>query len=89
MIFIGLAGTISGLLASTPLILLGYYRPFRLTGSMAKMMEDMGWDPVMPMKWFDNYFTLQGLIIIIMVVVACLIPLRAIRKMKIINALRA
>ena len=89
MMMIGLIGTIVGMIASTPLIILGYYYPLRYTGQTAKMMEDMGFDALMPMEWFGSYFYLQGVVVIIMVVLACYFPLRAIRKMKIINNLRA
>lgn len=89
MIFIGLVGTISGLLTCTPIIILGYYNPVKLTGSLAKMMEDMGFDPVMPMQWFDNYFYYQAIIVIVMVIIASYIPLKSIRKMKVNESLRA
>jgi len=89
MLFVGLIGTLSGMLASVPLIISGFNRPIKYTGDLAKMMEDMGFDPIMPMAWFDHYFTLQGIIILIMVLLACYVPLRNIRKMKVINALKA
>ncbi|MBN2521315.1 MAG: ABC transporter permease [Bacteroidales bacterium] len=89
MLIIGLISIISGLLASAPVILLGYYFPIRLTGEMAKMMEDYGWDPIMPMEWFDNYFYNQAWIVIAMVLIVCYIPFQRIRKMKVANALHA
>ncbi len=89
MLMIGIMGTAAGMLASAPLIMLGYYYPMRYTGETAKMMEDMGFDATMPMEWFGPYFYLQALVVIIMVVLACYFPLRTIRKMKIINNLHA
>lgn len=89
MLFIGFIGTISGMLASVPLIILGYYFPIRYTGETAKMMEDMGFDALMPMEWFGPYFYLQALVVFVMVLMACYFPLRSIRRMKIIKNLHA
>ncbi|MFB6318564.1 ABC transporter permease [Saccharicrinis sp. FJH54] len=88
MAFLGFIGAASGMLASIPVILTGYYHPVQLGGDMAKMLEDMGWDPVMPMEWFGQYFYMQGIIIIIMVVLACWFPVRSILKLDTIKALR-
>ena len=88
MTFLGFIGAASGMLASIPVILLGYYHPVQLGGDIAKMLEDMGWDPVMPMEWFNTYFYMQGFIIIIMVIMACWFPIRSILKLNTIKALR-
>ncbi|MFC2151280.1 FtsX-like permease family protein [Bacteroidota bacterium] len=89
MLFLGFIGMITGLLASAPLVVVGNRNPIKMTGEMAKMYEDMGFDPVMPLAWFDQYFIWQGVIIMIMVLIACHLPLRRVRKMKVISALRA
>lgn len=89
MLFLGFIGMITGLGASAPLIILGNRNPLKMTGEMAKMYEDMGFDPVMPLAWFDQYFFWQGAIIMIMVLIACYLPLRRVRRMKVISALRA
>ncbi len=89
MFFIGLVGTISGMLASVPLILTFHQNPIRFTGESAKIYEDMGFDPVMPTATIGHYFSWQAIIILIMVIAACYFPLQRIRKMKIMNALRA
>lgn len=89
MLFLGLIGTLSGLIASAPFVVFGHKNPWKMTGEMAKMYEDMGFDPVMPLAWFDAYFFWQGAIIMIMVLFACYIPLRRVRRMQVITALRA
>lgn len=89
MFIIGLIGTLSGMLASIPLIIFFNINPIRITGQSAKIYEDMGFDPVMPTATIDHYFTWQALIILIMVMAACYIPLQRIRRMKIIDALKA
>ena len=88
MFFLGLLGTLAGVVATIPLVIWFNINPIRITGEMAKMYEDLGFDPVMPTAAIENYFTWQGVIILIMVLLACYIPLKKIRKMKVMNALR-
>jgi putative ABC transport system permease protein len=89
MVLLGIQGLIGGLLASTPVILYFYYYPIVLKGDLGKMMEDYGWDAVMPTAWFGPYFYWQGLIVCIMVLLATVYPLRKIGKLREIEALRS
>jgi ABC-type lipoprotein release transport system permease subunit len=89
MSLLGAIGLIAGLLASSPVILYFYYFPILLKGDMGKMMEDYGWDAVMPAAWFGPYFYWQAVIVGLMVLLATLYPLRKIGKLKEIEALRS
>jgi ABC-type lipoprotein release transport system permease subunit len=89
MLLLGAIGLVCGLLASTPLILYFYYYPILLKGDMANMMEDWGWDAVMPTAWFGPYFYWQAVIVAIMVALATIYPLRKIGKLKEIEALKS
>ena len=89
MMFLGAIGLICGLLASTPLILYFYYYPIVLRGDLAGMMEEWGWDAVMPTAWFGPYFYWQAAVVALMVVLATIYPLRKIGKLKEIEALRS
>lgn len=89
MLFIGLVGTLAGMLASIPLIVGFNHNPIRFTGESAKLYEDMGFDPVMPTALIEGYFAWQGLIILVMVILACYFPLKKIRKLEVMDALRA
>lgn len=88
MIFLGIMGGITGMAASVPLLLYGHYYPIQLTGDMAKMMEDMGFVPIMPMALFDSYFYAQAMVVLIMILFACLVPIGSIKKLDVIKALR-
>jgi ABC-type lipoprotein release transport system permease subunit len=88
MMLLGAVGLVCGLLASVPLILYFYYYPVVLKGDLANMMEDYGWDAVMPTAWFGPYFYWQAVIVALMVVLATLYPLRKIGKLKEIEALK-
>lgn len=89
MMLLGAIGLISGLIASVPLILYFYYFPIVLKGDMAIMLEDWGWEAVMPTAWFGPYFYWQAVIVVLMVFLATIYPLRKIDKLKEIEALRS
>ncbi len=89
MFLMGFVGTITGMLAAMPLVIGFNINPIKMTGETAKMYEDMGFEAVMPTAPIDHYFTWQGIIILLMVILACYIPLKKIRKMKVMDALKA
>jgi ABC-type lipoprotein release transport system permease subunit len=88
MILLGILGLIAGLIASTPVIVYFYYHPILLKGELGKMMEDYGWEAVMPTAWFGPYFYWQAIVVCIMVLLATIYPLRKIGKLKEMEALR-
>jgi ABC-type lipoprotein release transport system permease subunit len=88
MMLLGAIGLVCGLLASVPLILYFYYFPILIRGDMANMMEDWGWDAVMPTAWFGPYFYWQAVIVALMVLLATLYPIRKIGMLKEIEALK-
>lgn len=89
MVFTGALGAVMGMLAISPLLYLGNKFPIQMTGQTAKMYEDMGYEAVMPMASFDAYFWWQAIIVLVMVLLASYFPLKSIRKLKLMNALRA
>jgi ABC-type lipoprotein release transport system permease subunit len=89
MILLGILGLIGGMLASAPVIMYFYFYPVLLKGDLGKMMEDYGWDAVMPTAWFGPYFYWQAIVVCIMVLTAALYPIRKITKLKEIEALRS
>lgn len=88
MICIGALGTVAAMLVASPLVYLGRKFPIRLTGETAKMYEDMGYEAIMPTAGFDAYFWWQALIVAFMVLAASYFPLKSIRKLKLMKALR-
>jgi len=89
MILLGIFGLAAGLLASIPLITWYYVNPYILRGNLGKMMEDWGWEAVMPTAPVGPYFFWQALIVLLMVLLAVVYPLRKIAKLKEIEALRS
>lgn len=88
MIFMAIMGVVIGTGFSLPIIYYYYFNPIRLTGEMAKMMMDMGYEPLMPMEPFGAYVVWQGVVVLIMVIIACIYPTRRIFKLKEVEALR-
>jgi ABC-type lipoprotein release transport system permease subunit len=88
MFLMGILGVISGTVISLPILYYFHIHPVRLTGSLAQTMEDMGFDPLMPLAWTESYIIWQGLIVALMVVLSCLYPLRKVLKLKEVEALR-
>jgi ABC-type lipoprotein release transport system permease subunit len=88
MILLGVIGLICGLLASLPLIMYFHFNPILLKGELGNMMEDWGWDAVMPTASVGPYFYWQAVIVALMVLLATLYPLRKIGRLKEIEALK-
>jgi len=89
MLLIGLLGVAAGVAGSLPIVFLGYARPLRFTGEMAKMYEDYGFEPVMPMLLPDTYYLWQVVIVLLILLIAIAFSVRKVFKMNVINALRA
>jgi len=87
MLFLGFMGTAAGMLFAVPFIVYGYYFPFRMTGDMAQMYLELGFDPVMPMAWFEAYFFRQAGVVLVMVLAAIFQPVRSILKLNVIKAI--
>jgi len=88
MAMLGTLGLAGGMVASVPFIIYFFYNPIVLKGSLGKMMEDLGWDAVMPAKWFGPYFYIQSVIVAVMIFIATLYPFRKINKLKEVEALK-
>ncbi len=89
MFFISLIGLFFGMLVSAPIVALGNIYPIQLKGEMAEMMANYGMEPVMPMAWFDMYYLNQVFIVTIIVAVVMIYPIFIIKRLNIIEALRA
>jgi len=89
MFLMGILGVLAGTVISLPFLYYLHNNPIRMTGDLAQVMEDMGFEAVMPLAWIDMYVLWQGLIVAFMVVLSCLYPLRKVLVLKEIDALRA
>jgi ABC-type antimicrobial peptide transport system permease subunit len=89
MLLIGFLGVAAGVIVSLPIVFYGNARPLRLTGEIARMYEDYGFEPVMPMLLPDAYYLWQVVVVLIILSFTVAFSVRKIFKMNVINALRA
>lgn len=89
MILLGFFSIILGSLASIPLIQYFLYNPIKITGDLAKSIENFGIEAVMPFAWKLDVFLNQTLIIIILVILSISYPIYTITKINVIKALKA
>jgi putative ABC transport system permease protein len=89
MLLIGFLGVAAGVIASLPIVFFGNARPLRLTGEIARMYEDYGFEPVMPMLLPDTYYLWQVVVVLVILLFTVAFSVRKIFKMNVINALKA
>lgn len=89
MLLIGFLGVASGVAASVPLVIYGNLHPLRFTGEFARMYEDYGMDPVMPMLMPDIYYLWQSVVVLLIISVAVVFSIRKILRINVINSLKA
>lgn len=62
--------------------------PIRLTGNAARAVMDLGFEPVLPMSFAADQFSMQGLYVFIMAMLVSLYPLIKIFRLNILDAAR-
>lgn len=87
-LIIGILGIISGAIGGFPIILYFYYHPIRLGGEMAEAMEKFNAEPIMPFALEPGYFINQGMVVILMALLAFIFPLIFISRFNIIKGMR-
>jgi ABC-type lipoprotein release transport system permease subunit len=87
-LIISMAGILSGVLASLPLILYFYHHPIPLTGEAAEAMIEYNMEPIMPVLLDPGYFISQSVVVIIITMLTLIYPMTIIGKFNIINAVK-
>lgn len=88
MILLGFLAILSGIAASTPIILWYFYHPIRLTGDLAKTIENFGMEAVMPMAFQFDIFMNQIIVVMLLLLLAIAYPIYSITRIKAIRALK-
>ncbi len=73
-LMISIAGAIAGIAAAIPVVTYFVYNPIRLSGGMADVMADYGFEPLLPFSSSPDVFYLQALIVLALAVVIGLYP---------------
>ncbi len=88
IVFIGMAGVITGIMGSIPLIYYYLHNPIPLTGQAGEMMLQMGFEPAMFFSMAPSIFYYQALIIFVFTILIGLYPVYNISRLKIMSAIR-
>jgi ABC-type lipoprotein release transport system permease subunit len=88
-VFIGLLGSIAGIIASVPITWYYFYHPIRFTGQAAESFLQMGFEPVFSFSLAPSVFYHQALTILIFSLLIGLYPLLAVSRLKVNDALRS
>jgi ABC-type lipoprotein release transport system permease subunit len=87
-IILAFVGLIAGAALSYPIILYYHLHPYQLTGETAKAMAEFNVEPLMPFALEPGFFVNQGLVVIVLSILAAIYPLTVIGRFRIITALR-
>lgn len=87
-IFISTLGVIVGVILASPVAYYFHYNPLVLKGEQAEMMEDYGFEPIMPFSIDPMIAVNHATIVLIISIVLIIYPLLVIRKMKPIEAMK-
>jgi ABC-type lipoprotein release transport system permease subunit len=88
MIFVALLGIVAGVVVCIPIVAYYHYDPFVLTGELADALAFYGLDPIMPFEFTLKLFVTQPLIVFSMAIAVSCYPIVAIRRMRVMEAIR-
>lgn len=84
--FISILGVIAGFVLGLMVLLYFYFNPIELSGDMADLILDFGFEPILPMALSPEIFLWQGIIIFLITTIICLYPSFKIARMNILTA---
>ena len=88
LLFIGIIGTLSGAVASLPVVWYFHLNPIRFTGQYEQVFENFGLEPVMPFAVQGDIYINQIYVVFIIILVTFIYPLLSLSKLNPISALR-
>lgn len=88
-VIIGLLGSISGILASLPVVWYFLFNPIHFTGQTGESMSQMGFEPIVSFTLAPSVFYTQALIILILSLLIGLYPIAHVSKLKVSKALHS
>ncbi|MCF8352715.1 MAG: FtsX-like permease family protein, partial [Bacteroidales bacterium] len=87
-IIIGLLGVIIGAIAGFPINLYFHFNPIHLSGRAAEAMEQFNVEPIIPFSMDPAYFLNQGIVVVIMTLMAFIFPLVFLIRFNVIKGMR-
>lgn len=89
ILLVGFLGMLAAVVASVPIVIFGNVHPLTFRGEFARMYEEYGFEPVMPMMLPDTYYLWQIVVIVLILIIAMAYSARKIFRLDPVNALRA
>ena len=86
--FIGLLGTIIGMMVVFPAIIYLHQHPIALTGSTAQSYQQFGIEPIMPASMDPTIFLYQGLTVLGIAIVSAIYPLWYINQFRVAETIK-
>ena len=87
MLFIGLTGTLAGVIGAMPIMIYYNIYPMHLWGNMAQAFINYGIQPLMPLALKPGFIFSNVITVLLIVLVTCIFPVRKIFKLKVAEAL--
>ncbi|WP_417346833.1 ABC transporter permease [Ferrimonas sp.] len=87
-LLIGALGILLGLALALPLIAWFTRHPIRLSGDAARMMLELGWEPVMPMVLSVQLVGGQIAIVLFLLIICLIYPITRIVRLTLVSALK-
>jgi putative ABC transport system permease protein len=87
-VFLGLIGTLAGMVLASPIIYYFNIHPIKIEGDMAKAYETFGVEPLITSSLNPSIFISQALTVFIIVTLLAIYPMRKISKLNPIEAMR-
>ncbi|MCB0662231.1 MAG: ABC transporter permease [Saprospiraceae bacterium] len=91
IVFLGLIGSIAGIIASLPLVYYFNINPVdfsKISKDMEQAYEKFGFEPIFPAAFEWDIFLWQAFIVFILTTIMALYPLTKIRKLRAVQAMR-
>ncbi|MFO7615568.1 MAG: FtsX-like permease family protein [Bacteroidales bacterium] len=85
---IGILGVLAGILLSMPIIVYFYHHPIQLTGEWADAVKDFNMEPILPFAWEPGFILNQGIVVLIITLLASIYPFLVISRLKVVNAIK-
>lgn len=84
--FISILGVIAGFVLGLLVLLYFILNPIELSGDIAELVLDFGFEPILPMALSPEIFLWQGVVIFLITMIICLYPSLKIARMNILKA---
>jgi ABC-type lipoprotein release transport system permease subunit len=87
MLFIGLTGTLAGVVAAMPIMVYFNIYPMHLWGNMAQAFISFGIEPLMPLAIKAGFIVSNVISVLVIVLLTCIYPIRKTIKLRVVESL--